>query len=845
MRQLTVPFGFAFYRSIYCFVGSLLAICLSVARADSSGIGIQLPTSVRVADAELLSEKQPWTTRLRVSPGGALRITGCIVGPDLTNYSSRISVAFVRFCDKDGNEVRTEQLQYSNKFNSPYFYIATGPRPRCFTRDILVPPTAVSVEVKISRFYYKKRILLHDFSCISLEPNSCNSFEQMIGKDLPFKSESPISVVRDVMPGQMVHVKFRTSSADRPNAKMAFSLSFFDVDGVECLGRYWDVAYSSKFTAPISQPPHIGDEVEVNRIVPPYAVAVKITLQGLSDDVLSKFEAFDLDIRSPSVGELLLHSNVWWRYMPWFGLAVFLFVCVIGIKRLLSQEDTLRHRICGIVVVGIVAMFVAHSAWCLGDVFASDHNGTIKSIAVFALLLFALCFMFNGLDKESFMCKHPVLCLSIIAMVVHIMVIVWCNRYFHQQMTSDALLAQRCLEAGTIHTEHGGCFPYWCNYELLLSMIGVVFGPNLCVGQVLNAVCCVGMLYPIYDLSRTIATKKSALFVIASFVCYPTNYFHSTLLTPEHLCAFLICWAMWFISRTLQTGIFTSKGILCAVLCGSLLGLSQLIKPVSSIMLIAIGLCFIVSVIGNRGWNILNNAAVALAVFASFLGMSKCGQEAFCYIANPYPVAPRQFNMLTRVLSVGLDVKGRGKNTKALGMRYWESSEEKRKRDVFQSMRTDYIHYPVLVAEKFDRVYGSEEGLRRWFNTSIKRRRNPGFDRFVDNYYYLFRVLAFMGAIGFALSCFARKISKQIFSVEMFMPLFVCGFCMMLMICEAQGRYRVPTHPESFIMLAYLPAFVKKCKAVFRQIGFHLGWRGKLQGLMVVSASPSDNIKSN
>ena len=651
------------------------------------------------------------------------------------------------------------------------------------------------------------------------EPQRLQVPLDVAGMDLPSRAEQPIRIVRDVMPGQMVHIKFRTSSEKRPDTKIALSLDFFDVDNANCRGKYADVSQSSRFIPPASRAPQVGEEVEIKRIVPPYAVTMKMALRSPIDNPMAKIETFDIDIRSPSMVELLLNPIVWWRYMPWIALTVFVFVFAVGVKRLLVQDTSLSLRIRGLSVVAIVAMFVAYAAWCLGDVFASDHDWVVPSFSVFAALLFILYSVLDGFGEETMISKRPVFCLSIMALLVHVLVIVWCNRYFHQQMTSDSSYVQKGLEAGKLYVGHASNFTYWCNYELLSSIIGIIFGTHLYVGQFINAACCVGMFYPIYDLSRSLTDKKSALFVVVLFACYPTNYFHSTLLVQEYPSAFMICWAMWLIWRALQAGIFTRRGFLYALVCGSILGMSQLLKPISPVVLIAIVVCLLASFVGDRWCSILRNGILVLVVFSSYVFVSNYGQVTLRYFSNQLQVESPKIDALTRVFAVGLDVKGRGKNTAALERRYWRTTDEERKRNTYESMRRDYVHYPVLMAEKFDRVYGSEEGLRRWFDVSIGKWRIPEFDRFVENYYFLFRILALMGAVGFALSCFARRISDQIFTVEMFMALFICGFCMMLMICEAQGRYRVPTHPLSFIMIAYLPVFVRNGIAALKHAG--------------------------
>ena len=641
-----------------------------------------------------------------------------------------------------------------------------------------------------------------------------------VGRELPPRSsKQPICVVRDVMPGQMVHVKFRMSSETRPDAQIAFALTFRDVDGGNCDVKWADISHLSKFTSPVSQAPQNGRDFEIKRIAPPYAVSLRILLQSSVDDADAKVDFLDLDIRSPSMLELLLHSNVWWRYMPWLAFAAFVLVLAVGIRRLLQTgEAALKHRIRGMATVSVVAVFVAYAVWCLGDVFASDHYGVIQSFTVFALALFVLYSVLDGLGEESFISKHPVLCLSVLSICVHVLVIVLCNLHFHQHMTSDSWRAQQCLELGRISVKASPKFPYWCNYELFLSVLGLIFRPRLYIGQVVNALCCVGVFYPIYDLAQSLTGRKGGLFALVAFALYPTNYFHATLLTQEYLCSFMVCWAIWFAWRAFTAGMASRRGGLFAVMCGLALGLSQLIKPVSAIVLIALAMVACVWAIGGQRREVLGSLIMMAVVILSFALTAKCGQEMFCELAGPRSIVDKNFARVTRMLSCGLDIKGRGRNTVAFAKRYPSRSTEENKRLLRQSLRNDYVHYPVLMAEKFDRVYGSEEGLRRWFRVSLKSKAlSPFFIRVVENYYFLFRLLCFIGAICFMVSAFSKDIPQGVPKIGMLIPLFLCGFCAMLMLSEAQARYRVPTHPESFIMLAYSHLMFQRVKCLLKR----------------------------
>ena len=558
---------------------------------------------------------------------------------------------------------------------------------------------------------------------------------------------------------------------------------------------------------------------------PSGSVKVKVEISPFSGGSKMRVEQMDVTVQDSSIIDYFKYVS-FWKYCPWFAIFMMLLVTALHFRFLGRSQPCgevvpFPRRLLAALTAGVVAGF---ASWSLGVALARGAPLILDfSFVKDALLIFFVSFLVMGgfrmMENRGggFVVRHPVAVMAISFLCVHAMVIQLVNGYLQMRMSSDFMDVQRCLQSPNIVVCHPPIFSYWCNHELLLSVLGKIFGPHLQVAQYLNALCCVGLLFPVFKLSEQVSGRRVALFVTFLVGAYPTNYLYSTLLTSEYLCAFFLIWAFFFLVRAEQCGGEWRRSVYWLALSGTSLGLAQITKPFAPVFLVA-GLALLLLLtprIRTRETCRLLAGFLILAVV--FLAVSSYVQELYSRIAEPQKVCAAGGN-LKQTLVKGLDLEGRGRCSVANARLVKSMSEKETSEYLVKAIKRDFKDYPLLFAEKFDRVHGSEQGIMDWYSVSVKSRMQAiphWLHRLVGNYYLLFRVLFLLGALGF---CLTPLSSRARLAPGAFAATFVSGFMALLLIVEAHGRYRVPMYPFAFLMLAYIDAWLTRDNPVYRRI---------------------------
>ncbi len=130
--------------------------------------GALIPTrgeGVNVKAIELPDQSAPLKNSLVVESRGRLDI-GCVMESlDMTNSNYKAAILLVKYLDKDGKYVKSEDLSWSPMFKCDYQYLKVGPGRSIFKKTLAVPGGATSVEVGISRFFNPESVKLARFRC--------------------------------------------------------------------------------------------------------------------------------------------------------------------------------------------------------------------------------------------------------------------------------------------------------------------------------------------------------------------------------------------------------------------------------------------------------------------------------------------------------------------------------------------------------------------------------------------------------------------------------------------------------------------------------------------------------
>ena len=470
----------------------------------------------------------------------------------------------------------------------------------------------------------------------------------------------------------------------------------------------------------------------------------------------------------------------------------------IGFMKMITAEKVWRG--CTMLLSATVAVLFLFSI-CVA---VSTFHGTIAPSAVLQYILFLL--LASTLMRGIFMSGRrrrgmaiPALMLG--CLLLHVVVITLTHALYKQSMYSDFAVVEQCITSPIVKIGHAPEFFYWCNYELICSILGKVFCRDIRVAQYLNAICCVAAIMPVFRLSERIAGFHVAVFTSLLMGISPIMSVYGTVLTNEFVAAVMYIYAFYFIIQVLDVALWKEKSwyVLWA---GLFLGLGQLMKPFAGIFLAmtAVMVAFDLLLFGRqRFWRWVG--VFVLLLFTYFL-VFESGQNAIVQIARPQRVDKGMSSgQVVKRLLVGLNADTNGEYNSNWVKFVNGLSEEERLVALKRLIADDYAKLPSLFTKKLKRVYSDHRFGWSWYDRSIRPKRVPGWLKSamgVWNIAVLF--LVFLGTLGLAVT---RKMEQGKLRIGVAAALVTAAFTSLLLVFEVQERYKGAIYPIFFLLVPY------------------------------------------
>lgn len=378
----------------------------------------------------------------------------------------------------------------------------------------------------------------------------------------------------------------------------------------------------------------------------------------------------------------------------------------------------------------------------------------------------------------------------------------------------DSCQAILSIKAGKVCYHHPARNLYWCDYEILLSFLATIFGKDIKVGQVVNIVCCVGALYPIYKISELVGGRRIARFSTLVVGAYPALVMGVTILTSEILSSTLMVWAAYFMILAMKSPQDKDLVAVRLVFCGVLLGCSNIFKSIAIVYVMsALTVGFAVAMI--LGWKMMLRLAVmALIVWSSFKVCTHEGQRALSGLASSTELGrgKKFISGLLYEFALGLDPATEGRYLKSVETAFQKMDVAAQKDYVKKLVVRNLGAYPRFFAEKFVRLHGThnDRGLSSYLLDSIYNKTIPPKMTYATNPQWiahlsdsgtmLFRLLFLLGAIGLLMS--VRKPFRYVVP-GLFAATVVLIFGAIEMLIEGYARYKTSIYPFYFLMLPY------------------------------------------
>lgn len=441
----------------------------------------------------------------------------------------------------------------------------------------------------------------------------------------------------------------------------------------------------------------------------------------------------------------------------------------------------------------------------------SSFTGAMAYGAI--VFLVYLIFERNGSDHQNWFYRNEHFVLTCFGFLFYMFVLAAAPLFGQHGQAFDTGVAYRAFVSEQICYTHNVICTYWVYYEILLSVIGNVFGHSFVNGQFLNALCCSLVVFPVFKLSEQVAGHGVARFVSLLMILNPALAFYCTAYTGEFLFAVLMLYGMYVYVR-MFSGISTFKrNFMSAILSGGFLGLAWIFKPLTYLGMIAGFVVAILFLCQRFSRAAMLKVVLLLCVWVISYGSVKA-IAALSFDAlggiDRQTVRGESFGdtmIYELILSLNLDRHGAYNRDLALKVRRSKDRLEILKNAVVR----DHQKYPNLMVRKFRNLYGSHNStgaIMSWYRWTTRDDGAKGNDfpncplwavPLVDNALFLFAMVFFAATIG---QFFCRGKEPSEWVPRMTFALIVLGFVGMSMLIEAHGRYRVAVYPFFFLILA-------------------------------------------
>lgn len=487
------------------------------------------------------------------------------------------------------------------------------------------------------------------------------------------------------------------------------------------------------------------------------------------------------------------------------------------INLLSSMAGFLTVALCSVMVLVASLMLVA-------TVYSADYTIHIAFGYLFSLL--TVWCAFEHLSKAAAVfARHEPLTLMLFCFFVHFVFIRVLPSLGQNGMAqySDAVLPFIAQKSGHVCFLHKSYISYWCNYEIILSVLGLLFGHGFCVGQFLNAICCVLVLLPMYKIAEEISGRRMARFSVLAMGLSPTVIMYSTTYTGEFLAAVLMFYAAYFMLKGYASGNSMSGGAAeFTMFGGCLLGLAYLFKPITILLVLALAFYLGVSLMSFFNMrNFVRSVFVLLIVLGVSSGFRHVGQSSLSALVERSAVKITEFkgSGIMYELALGLNLEKDGTYSRKLAHRLNAMDAAQQRAFVWDSIKKDWRRYPALMVRKFIGLHGSpttKGGSICVFAISFNSVGNGKKQNFTPPWVtplthsetLVNRVLFLLGFCGMML----RSVMNRRAPFEyVFFAAVVLAFTLLEQLIEGHGRYKMALYPFYFVSVPYIGVLFTQC----------------------------------
>nr|WP_028401309.1 glycosyltransferase family 39 protein [Ectobacillus panaciterrae] len=410
------------------------------------------------------------------------------------------------------------------------------------------------------------------------------------------------------------------------------------------------------------------------------------------------------------------------------------------------------------------------------------------SIIIGAVLAAAVCITNHWINNRTFLAI-----LITIAFLLRLGWILW----IPTPVQSDfAEMYQGAVQAakGDFSFSKNPYFSAWVyqlGFTMYEALIVRVFGEGLFILKLLNVLYCTGTVFLVYQIAARLFNESSARMAGVIYAVYTPSILMCSVLTNEHIAHFLFYLGFYLLIRKgfhWQTWLYT----------GILLALGDIMRPLGSFILLALGLYLFFLFLRNGKRAKLQIAGGFAGILAVFYIVHYIVSYGFIAAGvTQYPLSNRD-PLWKFVLGFNHETNGQYSAKDEAYIAQFPIGEQRMEaeRQLIQERLSDTGKTAALFKEKFKIMWGANDAAVYWSLGAIERPNVKDILFKTERVFYSSMLL-------FAAAGLFFMIRKSENDLSVFFLLLVLGYAAVHLLIEIQTRYRPFIIPSFAVFQGY------------------------------------------
>ena len=335
---------------------------------------------------------------------------------------------------------------------------------------------------------------------------------------------------------------------------------------------------------------------------------------------------------------------------------------------------------------------------------------------------------------------------------------------------------------GDFSFSENGYFSSWVyqlGFTMYQALIITLFGDNVLLLKLLGIVYSVGITVLIYLIGKELMNETAGRLAGIFYAVYVSSIVMTSVLTNDHLSTLFYMIGFYLIVKIKQ------PSIKIGILIGLFIGLGNIIRPLGSLILIAILLYYVVYqiILAKKGQRLRSLGVLSGIFVAYFLIMNIVSYAFIAGGVTEYPLSNRA-PYWKFLLGLNQETIGRYSSEDARFMSQFPLGEERDKveKELILERISDKEQVVNLFYEKFKIMWGTGDSSINWSMSNIDR-------PFVYQQLKIIEHATYFAMLLFSF-IFLLINRKKLSTPLLFLLIVVLGYVMVHFFIEIQQRYR-------------------------------------------------------